>query len=264
MDVGVVEIDARTDKDHTTSVSGGLTVSRKAETSAAVASRMEFEKVTLHARGLFGVAYSTRELLTRTPRAFAAILSAGFRDQFASHLINERINGTGAGEFLGFMKSPCLATVAKESAQVADTIVTANILKMRARAWGYQNAVWLANHDTIPQLGQLQGGDNAHIYMPSMREDIPDILLGRPIVFTEYMETLGDLGDIACCNFTQYLEGTLTPLMGEESIHVRFLEHENTFKFWLENDGAPWWRAGLTPKKGAATLSPFVALAARA
>ena len=47
-------------------------------------------------------------------------------------------------------------------------------------------------------------------------------------------------------------------------MHVRFENHEQVFKFWTENAGAPWWRSALTPKNGANTLSPFVTLAARA
>ena len=49
-----------------------------------------------------------------------------------------------------------------------------------------------------------------------------------------------------------------------ESIHVRFLTHGRSLKFWLRNAGMPWWNAPLTPKKGTNTLSPFVTLAERA
>jgi len=48
-----------------------------------------------------------------------------------------------------------------------------------------------------------------------------------------------------------------------ESVHVRFLNHERTFKFWMENDGRCWWRSAMTPKRSASTLSPFVTLATR-
>ena len=63
--------------------------------------------------------------------------------------------------------------------------------------------------------------------------------------------------------WSQYLEGYRQDMQMAESIHVRFLNHENTFKFWVRNDGAPWWRSALTPHKSSDTLSPFVTLAAR-
>ena len=54
----VVSILARTDKNHTSSVCGGLTVGRRAETVAATASRMEMERITLTAHSLFGLSYA--------------------------------------------------------------------------------------------------------------------------------------------------------------------------------------------------------------
>ena len=264
----VVKINARVDKTHTSSVSGGLTVGRSAETVAKTASRMTTEQLSVTAHSLFGLSYATEELLTDSPMSFIAILEAGFRDEFNSHIINERINGTGVSQFVGVMTSGALITVAKETspvAQTTDTIVYKNVIKMRARCWGYDKAMWIANHDTIPTLMQMNvevGVGGAPVWQPSAREDHPDILLGRPIIYTEYMQTVGDLGDIGLFNWSQYLEGTLQPLRSAESVHVRFLNHERAFKFWLRNAGMPWWSAALTPKNGS-TLSPFVTLAAR-
>jgi hypothetical protein len=86
--------------------------------------------------------------------------------------------------------------------------------------------------------------------------------MGRPLIFSEYMQALGTLGDLTLINWTQYLEGTYQPLQSAESIHVRFVNAERAFRFMLRNDAAPWWRSALTPKNGADTLSPYVALAA--
>jgi len=266
----IVRFNARTDKDHSSSVSGGLTVARRAETQTQAASRTVYEQVTLNAHALFGLSYATEEILERSPVSFAAILEAGFRDQFQSHLIDERINGTGVGEFEGVMNCPALVTVAidgDEAGQDADTIVYGNLTRMRARCWGYGNAVWLANHDTLPNLmrivfpGTLGGFP---VWQTSAREGEPDILFGRPVILTEYCQTIGDLGDIILINWSQYLEGTYKPLRSADSIHVRFVNHERTFKFWIENDGRGWWRSALTPKNSTTTLSPFVALAERA
>ncbi len=262
----LVKIPARVDKNHSTSVSGGLVVTRKAEGLAGTSSRMKLEQVQLQAHNLFGLAYVTEELLTDSPISFAALLAAGFSDEFASNNISERLTGTGVGEFLGVMNSPCLVSVTKENGQTADTLVYENIIKMRSRCWRYGNAIWIANHDTIPQLmlmNQAVGTGGQVVWQPSAREDHPDILLGRPIVFSEYARTIGDKGDIVLGNWSQYLEGTYQPLQSAESMHVRFIEHERTFKFWLRNAGTPWWSSALTPKNSTATLSPFVTVNAR-
>jgi HK97 family phage major capsid protein len=268
----IVKIPARTDKNHTTSVSGGLTVTRRPETVAATSSQMQVENVTLEAHSLFGLSYASEELLRDSPISFTAILAAGFSDQFAYHLIKERLYGTGVGEFLGVLTAldasnlgPTVS-VAKETGQAADTIVYENILKMRARCWGYANAVWLANHDTMPELMRLNqavGTGGAVVWQPSAREDHPDMLLGRPLYFSEYAKTLGDQGDIGLYNWGEYLEGTYQPMANEESVHVRFVNHERAYKFWTRNSGQPWWRTALTPAYSQAKLSPFVVLDAR-
>lgn len=262
-----VDLVARTDKDHSSSVSGGLTVTRRPETVSATASRLEIEKVTLKASGLFGLAYATEEILTDSAISFAALIASGFRDQFPAHLLNEKIRGNGGAEFIGILNADAKVAVSKETGQDADTIVSDNIIKMAARSWGFGNAIWMAHHDTRPQLMKLvitTGTGGVLIYQPSDREGFPDMLLGRPIFYSEYMSTVGDAGDIALVNWTQYLEGLYQPLESAESVHVRFVNHERTFKFWLRNAGAPWWRSALTPAKGSNTLSPIVTLAARA
>lgn len=266
MGAPIVHMNARVDKNHSTSVSGGLTVSRKMETAAASDSRMEFEQVRLQAYSLFGLTYATEELLTDSPMTIAALLQNGFRDEFTSHMIDERLNGTGAGEHMGIMNSPCLITVSEDQSQTADTITATNVINMRSRCWGYQNAVWLANQDCMPQLMQLSlvsGSATVMLYQQSLQDDKPDMLLGRPIYYTEYCQTLGDKGDIVLGNWTQYLEGTYQQLETAESVHVRFLNNERTFRVSLRNAGAPWWRSALTPKNSSSTLSPFVVMEAR-
>jgi HK97 family phage major capsid protein len=267
MDNAVVPINARVDKNHTSSVSGGLTVGRRVETQAPTSSRMQFEQVVLNAQSLFGLAYASEELLARSPQSFIAILEAGFKDEFPAKLIDERLNGTGTGMYEGVINAPCTVSVAKETNQPAATIVWENVAKMRARCWGYDSAIWLYNHDCLPQLMSLVmpvGTGGVPFWQPSARDGEPDRLLGRPAVATEFTQTIGTVGDLVLGNWSQYLEGTLQPMQQAESMHVRFENHERTFKFWVENDGRCWWRSALTPKRSSSTLSPFVTLATRA
>lgn len=262
-----VEIMARTDKDHTTSVSGGFTVARKAETAAAAASRTQLELIRLTASSLFGLAFATEELLADSPQSFAAIIETGFRTQFAAHMLNEKLRGGGGNEYLGILTALAASSlgptisVAKESGQAADTIVSENVIKMAARAWNFGNSIWHANHDTKPQLYKLSiavGTGGTLIFQPSREVGFPDMLLGRPVTYTEFASKLGDQGDLILADWSQYLDGLYQPIQGAESVHVRFLNHERAMKFWLRNAGAPWWRTPLTPNKSTSTLSPFV------
>jgi len=265
-----VELLARTDKNHATSVSGGFTVTRKPETVAATASRGEMEKVTLKASTLMGLAYATEEILTDSVISFIALIDAGFRDQFAHNMLREKIRGLGGSEYQGVIGADCSIA---ESRDTSTRILGDDVIQMRARCWGYGQAIWLANHDAFPELMRLGAaaydtlaatplaGSNA-LYVQSIREDRPDSLLGRPIFYSEYPSTLGSAGDLILANWSQYLEGLYQPLQSAESMHVRFVNHERTFKLWLRNAGAPWWRTALTPNQSTTTLSPFVILAA--
>lgn len=267
MERPIVKIPARADKNHATSVSGGLTVTRRPETVAGTASQMTLEQVTMEAHSLFGLSYATEELLTDSPSSFAAILSAGFSDQFTSHLINERLNGTGVGEYQGVMNSACVVSVAKETGQAAGTILKENVDKMAARCYGFDKAVWLANHNCRPQLSSLVqsiGSAGSTVNYFTFNPDTGRaFLLGRPLIFTEYCKSVGTTGDLLLGNWSEYLEGIYQPMQSAESIHVRFVNHERAFKFWVRNAGACWWKSALTPKNGD-TLSPFVKLDARA
>lgn len=263
MTAPTVRINARTDKNHSTSVSGGLRVYRRAETDTVPSSRMAIEQVTLHAHSLVGIAYATEEILTDSPASFAALLEAGFRDEFGSKILSEKLMGNGVGEYEGVLNAPATISIAKEAGQSADTILYANIVKMRARCWGYGNAIWLYNHDCLPQLINLADDFGRFIWQPSAREGTPDLLLGRPAYATEYCDTVGDQGDIILGNWGEYLEGEIGGISGAESMHVRFLEHERAFKFFTRNDGRCWWRSALTTRNSTVTLSPFVVLDAR-
>lgn len=266
MDSQVVYLNARVDKNHTSSVSGGFRVYRRAETDEVTSSKQTFEQIKLEANSLMGISYATEEILARSPVSFAALIQTGFGEETTSKMNYERLWGTGVGEFMGIMNSSALVTVAKTGSQTADTITGVNLVNMRARAWGYNRCVWMANQDTLPQLMSahvaLTNGSVA-LFSPGNGTDKPDTLMGRPILFDENLAKLGDLGDIILVNWNEYLEGTLGGVNFQESIHVRFVNNERAFRFTKYNDGQPWWRSALTPKKSSATLSPFVTLAER-
>lgn len=266
MEASIVYLNARVDKSHASSVSGGFRVYRREETGTVDASKATYEQIKMEANSLMGLSYATEEILARSPLSYAALIQSGFADEKISKLNYERIWGTGVGEFTGIMNSPALITVAKEGSQTTDTINGTNLMKMRARAWRYGQCVWMVNHDCLQTLTSahiaLTNG-SVPLFAPGNGIDKPDTILGRPVIFDENMATLGDLGDIVLVNWQEYLEGMLGGVNFEESIHVRFIYNERAFRFTVYNDGQPWWRSALTPKKSAVTLSPFITLQSR-
>lgn len=266
MTAPTVSFNARVDKNHTTSVSGGLVVTRRPETVDGTASRMAFEQVVLTANEEFGLAFATERILADSPVSFVELIAAGFGDEFVANRMKERASGTGVGERQGWLAAGCKVSVTKETGQAAATIVKANVDNMAARCWRYSQAVWVANHSTRPQLKSLvqvvgTGGNSVPYFVSSPTGQ--ETLDGRPIFFSEFAETLGTEGDLVLLVPSEYLEGTYRGLEAAESIHVRFAAAERAFRFYQRNDGQWWWRSALTPRKGS-TLSPVVTLATRA
>lgn len=263
MEATTVRFNALLDKNHTSSVSGGFTVARRAEAAAIASSRGQMEQVTYTAHSLDGLAFATDEIMMDSPISFASIISDGMAKEFPAKLFDERLNGSGTGEYEGINNCPAMISIAEESSQTTTTIVRENIVKMRARCWGYGNAIWLANHDCYEQLDQLQNADNSPAYVTSVVPDRPDMLLGRPIFYSEFMNTLGAAGDIILGNWGEFWEGTYLNMKTSSSVHVRFENSEQAFKFSMRNDGRTPWRSALTPKNSTATLSPFVRIVLR-
>ena len=83
---------------------------------------------------------------------------------------------------------------------------------------------------------------------------------GKPVIETEYNATLGTVGDLVLADLTQYLF-IQKLLQTAASMHVAFATDEMAFRVTWRVDGKPAWVSALTPFKGSATQSPFVAIA---
>ena len=224
-----------------------------------------------NARKLTALVPMTDELLEDAPASDAYIRKAAGR-AISFKLADAIVNGTGVGSPLGFMNSGALITAAKEAAQTADTVVAGNINKMYMRM-PFSNrggAIWLANQDLEEQLEKLHvAGTNSDHFLyvpPGGIADAPyGRLKGRPVIFHQSMQTLGDLGDIALVDLSAYQTvvkrgGVRTDI----SIHLWFDYDVTAYRFIVRVGGHPKLSAPISPKNGSNTLSPFVTLEARA
>jgi len=250
---------------------GGVRIYRLNEGGTLTASKLKFKRGELKLEKQIGLYYATDEQL-KDSVALGAYMSRKFESAFAFEFDDEIFRGNGAGEPLGILNAGCLVSVAKETGQSAATIVAENIMKMFSRMYSgsLANAVWYVNQDCWPQIFQLHlaiGTGGVPLFIPAGQiANAPfGALLGRPIQPIEQASTLGTVGDIVFADFGQYITIDKGGLQADSSIHVQFLTDESTFRFILRNNGqpSPDWATALTPYKGSATVSPFVALAAR-
>lgn len=277
MAVPSVKIPARVDKNHTTSVTGGTRVYRTSETRTADKTKDAYEHVKLEATEVVGEAAATAELIRFSPISIPSLIEASMREATVDKRIDELINGSGNGTPLGFLNAGNLALITMDRvAGEADTLIISgrDIVRMSQRVWGYDQAIWIANHDMYEILSLVchESPNNAGIVkmFSPMNGDIGNTLWGRPIHFTEYAPgiTVGqdgsqisewNAGYLSCVNMSQYLYGQLYTEFNR-SVHVRFSEREEVFQFVSSDDARPWWKTYLTPKKGVTTRSPFVTM----
>ena len=215
-----------------------------------------------------GLVYATDELL-QDANALESYITNNLPEELLFIVENAIVNGTGAGQPLGIMNSGALVTVDAEVGQAAATVVAENVINMWSRRWvPSRNYVWLVHQDVGPQLHQMNlavGVGGQLVYMPAggLSQAPYATLMGRPVIESEYMQTLGTTGDIVLCSLDEYQMIEKGGIQTASSIHVRFVYDETCFRFVYRCDGQPKWNAPLTPFHGTNTVSPFVALATR-
>ena len=250
---------------------GGIRGYWIAESSDKTTSDPAFGQIEMNLHKLVILTYSSDELLDDA-NALSSLLGELAADEIAFKVDDAIINGTGAGQPLGILNSPCLVSVPKETGQAATTIVAENIIKMYSRLHSRSRggAVWLVNQDCLQQLHQMAlpvGTGGIPVYMPAngLSSSPYGTMYGRPVVEIEQCQTLGTAGDIYLADLSQYLLGQKSA--GTEfatSIHYTFNYDRTAFRWVLRVDGQPWWASALTPKNGTNTVSPFINLAVRA
>lgn len=236
-------------------------------------SKPTFRQIQLNLHKLVGLCYATDELLADAS-ALEAFIRQAFVGEFGFLLDDAIVNGDGVGKPLGVLASGCLVSVAKETGQLADTVVAENIVKMYSRRFAQQtgNYAWFYNQNVEPQLATMSlavGTGGIPVYMPpgGLSNSPYARIMGLPAIAIEQAATLGDQGDIMLCNFADgYIIAEKGGVQADMSIHVRFVYDESVFRFVMRIDGQPVRASALTPYKGGSgsTQSHFITLDARA
>jgi len=257
-------------------VYGGVTAFWTEEAGDLTDSSAKFGRVKLEAKKLTAYSEVPNELFTDSIVSMLMFINEVFPEAIAWFEDIAFMRGTGVGEPLGFLKAAAAVEVAKETSQAADTILWANIVKMFSRMLptSLGRAVWIAHIDTFPQLAQMShtvknvaGTENVGggpIWINDGVAGPPMAILGRPVIFTEKAETVGDAGDINFVDLGYYLIGDRQAIQAMTSPHFKFQNDQTAIRFIERVDGRPWIQSAITPNKGSNTLTPFVKLAARA
>lgn len=197
---------------HATSISGVIAYWIDEEGDKDKGADPAFRMIELVAKKLAAYTKSSDELVADSKIPIANLIGPAFVDAIQFQLDYDFFQGDGAGKPLGIVNSPCLIQVPAETGQ-GKTILWENLVNMWASLYpaGQNRSVWMASQSTIPQLltlSQAIGTGGTH-YWPALREAKTGgmTLLTRPIIWTEKLPLLGQLGDILLADISQYVIG---------------------------------------------------------
>lgn len=251
---------------------GGISMKWENEADALTTSKATFRKIRLELKKIIGGAMATEEILADTS-VLGQFIMQGFAEELGFMVDDFIIRGSGSDQPLGILNAPAMHQVAKEAGpQAADTFVYQNAVQMRARFpfRSRSRGLWLMNQELetqLPLMNLAVGSGGSAVYLPAggASEKPYDRLFGMPILLIEQASALGDFGDVMLVDLGYYQLADKGAPKTSSSIHVRFLNDEQTFKMTYRTDGKPVIEAPMTPYKASAgfKLSPFLALEAR-
>lgn len=243
------------------------------EADALTASQPKFRQVRVEPQEMAVLVYMTEKLMNNSGVALQQYVSRAAADEINFLTSDAIFRGDGVGKPKGFTVSNAKIQVSKETSQAAATVNQYNISKMWARLHPRlrRGAVWLINADVEPALDTLStvvtnvaGTENVGGYANKVWDAERRTLKGRPVIVSEFCETLGTAGDIVLWAPQAYVTGTRGGGIKEAmSMHVRFLYAEQALRFMFAVDGQTWHDSAITPYKGSNTQSSVITLQTR-
>ena len=258
-------------KDESMPWTGGVQASWLAEGAAYTATTPNtLSEASFKLHKLGALIHITDELISDSVALESYI--RGMAPEAIMHKVNEAIiSGNGVGKPSGILGSTFKIEVAKETSQVADTIVAKNIIKMYSRMLPASrgNAVWYINAGCEEQLRSMKDDNGNYIYLAAgsqLNQQPYALLLGRPVVpMLGGLSALGDAGDIIFADLSYYYSVLKTGGMKQAvSSHLKFDQDLQSFKFTLRLDGKVPFTTPVETQYGAYKMSAFVTLADRA
>ena len=156
------------------------------------------------------------------------------------------LTGTGASQPLG------LFTVSNSGIPSGRDVSTGNTgtsimfdglieAKFSVKSQYWPSAVWLFHRDAVKQITKLKDGDGNYIWRQSVRDGEPDMLLGRPMMISEYVpntftsgQYVGLFGDFSYYWIADSLDFTVQSL-----VELYAETNQNGMIARYEGDGMP-------------------------
>ncbi len=245
-------------------VSGGVQAYWASEGQTVTPSKPKFLPRELKLGKIMGIAYVTEEALQDIP-FMAGYLEDSFSDAVNGLLTDGILNGKGevvgeARQPEGVLVSKAVVAVAKSGSEVTAKDLLAMRSRMRKKNWA--NAVWYMHPDLEEVLPLLKDDAGNQLYFPAggLSGSQYDTLLGRPIVYDEFLPGKGSYGEVLLADFNNYLLIKKGEERKEWSMHVEFLTDQQCFRIIMRVNGAPLDNRTYSVRNSTNKRGAFVAL----
>lgn len=218
-----------------------------------------FEQLTLTAIKYAAYLEASDELLTDSIVDLPPVLVDLLTSAIAYEYDRDTMRGSGSSEPQGFIGSNAEFAVNRTA---SNDVQLSDVFAMEERLFG-DDAVYMYNPSIIPDLYGLQS-NNIIVWNPNLADGVPGTLLGRPLVKTHKLPTLGTKGDFCLVDPTFYLVGDLQRVTVANSIHAQFRNDVTAWRATFRAAGTPWPAGTFSHEASGGTktfeISPFVVL----
>jgi len=243
---------------------GGIDMTWLAEGAAKPEVQPELKQVRLEPQEIAGHVVLTDKLL----RNGGAELDIFLRRTLSSSLVAAQevafLSGTGIGQPLGILNSPCRIEVARTApGALAYTDLVNMVAVFGPNCWA--RGFWLVAQSALPALLMMAdpGAGGTLVLRPSdTAVGRPPSILGLPLVVSGRNPTLGATGDVMLLEPSYYLRKLGFGPSIEISNGPRFVQNQSVLKIFANVDGQPWLTTPVLMENGVDQVSPFVILAA--
>ena len=263
METDILNIPRLVDTDRSSNIFGGVTFTWQGEGAELFtgASQPALGNIKLNHHKLTGTAIASREVEDDI-MGFGTFMNQAFGRALRFLEDDAYIWGNGVGQPQGIMNSGAMIAVTRQGNGYVDMPDIGN-MAARLLPDSWSRAVWIISQSVLAQWMTLNdAGANvaSFIDLSTMQ------CLGCPILVSEHAAALGTSGDIILADFAHFILGGQDMVVSSSreancsSGTAGWTRDQTLWKLVMHVDGQPMLGAPITPKRGGATISPFVAL----
>jgi HK97 family phage major capsid protein len=176
------------------------------------------------------------------------------------------IAGGGSTAPVGALHTSANPALIKVTRETQNRIKFGDAVNMYTRHTHGPNSFWLISRRAIGEVMQFELSAGSPLtFLQNMAQNPANaMLLGYPIIVSDFLNSLGSEGDFALVNPDHYAAALRRQLTVESSIHVEFVNDVTTWRFFARGGGVPIPQAPYAYRSAASTNvdphSPFVVL----